>query len=1420
MRRFDFKTGASAAAGLCEAGDGSAAPTCGVTDPAYKTRAECDSGPFEATDWKPRIHTNAHESEIPPIRVDSCPFVVPSNHCALDCADRSLRRDVERPSPLSAPLLTPTLSSQEEREKKYARLGMLIAALAMTAALCQTTFAEESGAQPDPAAHTVIVPYDATRPLEGQKAERYFLPYEAFQRLWELAKENRRPAKPDEDETVVQASIQSALYRGKVVERGLELEARLSVATRGKWAELPLDFAMKDAPGGVRIGSVTVDEHPAAIGDKGLRFERPGLHEVRVELRCDAGEDWRVLELQLPRAVAAWASVETPAADGWLRVNGGWASASRDSASARIFTHSLGALPALTLERSTRGLDRGEGPVPAATVAEVLRIPELGPEQFEAAMLFNFPGANRRTLVFALDPDLEITTLSVALPEGDRRSLELARVSDRAAADGSRRIEIELRQEINDAARVFFQATRTPAQGTGRRESPRLRPMAGRTTHTLELRHHIAHEVAPVTGGGVRRTQASSTQSSDGWVAGGSFDLQGGPGALAYDIRPADTQGEVTADYVFQISEQKCELLAAIDVAMKNGFVNSLRLALPDGYEVQSVTSPHLRRWQQEASVLHIHFDAAQQSREARLAVHLARTTDQPAAEWTLEPIAIEGFGKVRGTAIIAAHAAVEVRLPGFARTATLDETDPGALSTIFAIAPPIERKRALSYEQTDWSVTASLAREEPRFRAESVLLTAVSDAGIRLSQHVTVDVERGAIRALRLQLPASLPEARVTGPLLREMRSSITGETRNYECTFQTDVLDQTQLVLDLDLPLGSGLDAPFLAVPDAQQITRFVVLDNASSRESRVTNPAVLEKVTRESLPFLPDNLSRPEFFRGIGDGPLSIAFSELNQTEGNAAIVTLAEITTVLRADGERWDTVRYSLLNRSLQFLPVVLPPDAELMAARVSGEVVRVDEEARGGRTVKLVPLIHTRPGERGLDVELVYRMSGSKKGLPRDLTLDDPELDGLSVEHTTWSVWTPEGWRVSDSDGNMTEATESSMNQYQKVAAVSMIKAVTQRLLSGELEYDDAQAALKTAEKWIEELGNSVQSRDLYSSASRYSDDDGELQAELAQQRGILTENRKRILDSSRENSLEKKRKLAEGKKQTDWNVNGNVNPADAMPSDAFKEEFVQQQGAQVLNDNIAVSNGFLYKDAPQGQAMPSITSSGGVTLGFDMQGRSDSIDGMPNLGGFNNAINSNARGNKLSQMQQEMDQRREQQMREMERLEQEQAKMNRMSVDPFGGPPAAGADPFASAPPSRADLDKATPVPSAKPQPSDLSRIVPGSIRQSDEKAQDIRTAGRKAVPPPPPPEEPEPLLVQSVESLRPTGRRSLNLDVPTNGSVMHFTKLKDHALIELKLKPEHTSSQTGSLWIFGFALAGWLASRTFEWHSKRKAS
>ena len=69
------------------------------------------------------------------------------------------------------------------------------------------------------ASETVIVPYDATKPIAGQKPDQFYLPYERFLELWEAAKMNRTGARAEP--AVVAYVLSAARYDGVVGERSV-----------------------------------------------------------------------------------------------------------------------------------------------------------------------------------------------------------------------------------------------------------------------------------------------------------------------------------------------------------------------------------------------------------------------------------------------------------------------------------------------------------------------------------------------------------------------------------------------------------------------------------------------------------------------------------------------------------------------------------------------------------------------------------------------------------------------------------------------------------------------------------------------------------------------------------------------------------------------------------------------------------------------------------------------------------------------------------------------------------------------------------------------------------------------------------------------------------------------------------------------
>ncbi|MBK8091879.1 MAG: hypothetical protein IPK32_07820 [Verrucomicrobiaceae bacterium] len=1228
------------------------------------------------------------------------------------------------------------------------RTNFLRASLLSLFALCSPLSAQERPA--DPAAHTVIVPYDAKKPLT-QAPSRYYLGYEEFQRLWSLAKENRKPKPLAKDDATQHAVIHESLYDARIEENGLVLTARITAVTRGEWSKLALPFARLDEGKAALVGEVSVNAKAAALTDGVLTLEKPGVHAVALTVTLPMPKAWTELKMKLPPSAGGVLALHGGRSEGWPRINDKPALTAVDDAGGRVFTHPLGVHRELHIQRTVRGLEQASAEVPAASVEAKLHLAELAAPTWDALMMFEFPGATRRTLAFSLnDETMRLDDIRV-LSSGQHAPM--AQIETHLEP-GRRHFTLHLQHEITGGAEVrrsghSIQASPTDskqASADGLKKSSGLpesagnqffdapRPAARRISQRITLSHDGGFDLKPLPEATQQRVDSTATSSSFAFT---------GTAALRFESKAAAQQGAVDAGYVFQLSEQKAEILAALTVTRKRGVWQHLSVGLPEGYDVQAVQGPAVAAWQHEGRDLHVHF-LPQTGAEARFVVHITRVVPQAVTEWRVEPLELRGFEKHTSKVLIVAHAAVEVRLPQLGTA--LQELDPAALDSVFGIAPPMEKKRALKVDAATWSTLATLARQPARFAAETVALVLASDAGIRVSQQLGLTVEQGALRSVSLTLPAALPEAVVSGPLLREMRSRVEGGLRIYDCSFQSDVLDATTLTFDLDLPLSAELSVPFCTVPSAGRVTRWFVLDNASAREAKITTQTALEAATREQVPYLPTGMARPQFLRATGDGTLTLAYTQLASTEGNAALVTLADVATHLRSDGQRWDVVTYSLINRSLQFLPVVLPDKAILIAVSVGGEPVRADEELRAGRRVRLIPLIHTRPGQRAVDVQLIYRFeaqNGSK--LPDSLKLDDPELDGLSAERTTWTVWVPKSHQIADLDGNM-DRTAQEIQELQKLEGMLSELGEANRVLSradvagaeAKNAYDSAKDLQKKIQLKKEATLSQIVSNGLSSllSVKRYSGygEKDAMDLEIEQQGRVLDDNFK---------SKEKAQAPVSGKdRNTAWGLNkSGAGKLEQQGTNTFSG-VMSINGGQVFNDNLCVANtyfGGTTVNAGQLQiaggsgititAGNTITLSGAVSgtgsVALDNAVQAQRQSGQVMLGA--NTLNSTARGNAFNNA---------------------------------GG---------------FVDLN----------QPAQLKANLSAAV-------------------PAPKPTEP-PVAPQQGYFGKATGKHSLALTLPTGGEAHHFTKLKDHAVLELTLKPAPKANSTARWIALGAALLVW---------------
>lgn len=886
---------------------------------------------------------------------------------------------------------------------------------------CLTAFLAVFGpAAADEAApdrHTVIVPYDASKPLDEQEPERFYLDYETFQDLWKKAKAARVRESTAENPAAVEKpdfAFSTSLHSIEVGEKKIEVVARYTLLTRGDdWQKVPFAFE------GATAREITLDGAAAAVNEGHILVKTPGKHEVEARYEIAVRENWAEAKWKAPRASAAMLAVAMP--DDRLEpvVNGGVPLVEGEAADKPVYTAALGNRADISLGRQARGLTSSKLERPRLAEIESILAVRKGVQRLTSQVRFEFPDAEQQT--FSIDLDAEFTPVNFSAPN-------LATWNLSAEENGLRRLEFSLAEPTRNGLAVSFVAEASLQQLQGEIQFPQVSADAVRAEHLMIVAAGSSIAVTPKPTAVHRRVVIPADCEVDHAKTVAAFAARPGVDRLPLEISPAPPKRTAKIDYAFQVSGSKLETLASFELTSEAELLDVV-LELPDGATLDRIEGPPGIDSIVVGQELRLRLPALPEGETTTgVIVSLVQEFETEQENLTLSPIGLPGFEKVRGSAIVVAHAAKETVLRFTEARHVVREVEATSVANdTFEILPPLVRKHGFTFEEGVFGASLELDNLTAQFDTRYTLLAQVQDTWVNLIYNLDVEIQRGAINTIAFSVPEQLPEGQILSDELRETRSEVVDGRRIYTVTFQRDVLDFVNFSFRTELPLAGGLaNLAELDVEGTRRIERYIVLEarTADQVETTLTN---VESVPREHVPYLPQNLVKPRFFQASPNWEFRISSEKLETTAGNDAVITKCELTTAFRANGEEWHRAVYTMLNRSLQFLPVKLDPRAELVAVRVSESEVRADHGVVEGEDVLLVPLIQTRPGELSYEVEIVYRRpaaAGSPSGRKFAITLDDPRVIGQSVEQTFWKVYAPTGFKVADSDGNMNEITE------------------------------------------------------------------------------------------------------------------------------------------------------------------------------------------------------------------------------------------------------------------------------------------------------------------------------------------------------------------------------------------------------------
>jgi hypothetical protein len=958
------------------------------------------------------------------------------------------------------------------------------AALCVVLAMALGSSAEETNPPLVVPAGTIIVPYDPDRPavlagLEsasgdsglsadaaggmgraGDKSQKILVPYEKYLELLRSSggKSTSRLAPPSEYAPAGAAfsvrleGTDSLLIEGHLdvevlVDRAVSVPLALGggVLTKVKVIEVAGGFdnvPQPDRPGPIENGAAQHDTAAPAPADDSPRVIVSGPGRRRIELamrfRLQRRGGWQIVAGRLPAPPAAALTLDVPKAGTEVALSGG---IDRGTVETRADHETIDT--ALAADGTFHVQWRGKtGPAPvdqslAARGAVLLDVQEDG-----LKLVWRFDLAFRGGQRDSFQLDIPEHYLVEKVSGGNVRGWRLS------AADGRRRLEVTLLKPAQSSESFSATLSRRGSVSQGELaefDAPLLTVAdAAQQSGELTIRRSPLLELRTERAAGVSRIDGTAQP------AGAELEAEESPlGILPYQAyrfatipftvrlsaRPVTPRVFAELQTVLKISQRQRTLESRIRLRVDDRPIYRLRIVLPEDWKLDRVDAPQPFEWivgtDDKRRLLNLYFAAGQRQ---PFDVVLAGTLGEYGPADTLalpklevadadeQPGAVEQTGDI----VVEADPALNVRAEKLVHC----ETEGLArVNSWLAAGQQRLARLALRYRTPDYSAQLVLSPRKPIVHCNSFSNIRVTQRSVEETILLDFTIEEAGIRSLSFLLPASMRDARISAPMLRQktvlpVDDRQSGRVR-VQLELQEEVMNNLRVLIENDRLLTTeNYAVPLPEIETGQTDHRYITLESAGRDEIVVARQAGVDPIDREQSEWqmlsamLGRHLTQAYLVRPAAAEPLLALRAEDRQTvETAGARIGLAKATLTVDANGAFRGTQLYRVDNSLEQYLVIQMPAGARLWTAHVAGEPVKPAVDGAAG-TLR-IPLVKTAAGDA--DYPVVLKYGGQLKRLGAVDRVDFPLMRtvNIHVELSQVELYVPETYDWFDFDGTM-----------------------------------------------------------------------------------------------------------------------------------------------------------------------------------------------------------------------------------------------------------------------------------------------------------------------------------------------------------------------------------------------------------------
>ena len=580
---------------------------------------------------------------------------------------------------------------------------------------------------------------------------------------------------------------------------------------------------------------------------------------------------------------------------------------------------------------------------------------------------------------------------------------------------------------------------------------------------------------------------------------------------FALEMRVAAPQPQIDAVVRnhLRVGDDQLNLSATVDYTIKRAGVFALKLAVPEGFRIESVSGTNVLQWAEHTEAGLRRLDVTLQERTlGTYALRVELVKNMKVLPKTLAVVGVQPLGaqKLAGFVSVSAEPGVSVK------TATFDglteipvaaipdagwprhsDTEAGGLAFKFLATE--------SGAATEWKLSVATETVESWVRAEVAGTLTVSDTLVTGRALVRYDIQNAPVKELRLKIPAGLKNVEITGANIR--RRDQIGESWRVE--LQSKVRGTYLLTVTWEQPRSAGTNLLNLAGLSVEGVERetgtLVIVAKLPLQVAEGKTTDLLKLDTRE----WPEWAGQPEVsaalaYRYLRPGyQLAVEAKRFAEAEVLQALAETFNLTTVVAEDGQMMTEFSLSVRNNGRQHLEIALPAGATVWSAFVAGQAVK--PSLREGKL--LLPLENAGSDDAALAVEMTYVSTNQFPANHGRVNLVSPTID-VPLKNARWEVYLPEDYHYDEFTGTMSRETGAAAE-----ASSFSFREYSQKESAAKAEQKKGwKLEISSAKKKLAE-GNVKEAADYFSRArSKFNPNDGrdaetkQVEAELRRVQG------------------------------------------------------------------------------------------------------------------------------------------------------------------------------------------------------------------------------------------------------------------------------------------------------------------------------